>query len=199
MVIESQYALEKQQKRIHLVLKNYVNLKKIKMKKIFCISALLVLFAGLYSPAYSQAKFGHIDTGELLQMMPGRDAAQQELENYARELETTFTALQREFQTKYQDYLENQESFSQLIRQTRERELTSLQERIMEFQESAQEDLMEKENSLLRPIIEQARAAIESVAQENGYSYIFDTSMGMLLFAEPSDDIMDKVKAKIGI
>ncbi len=169
------------------------------MKNFFRISLLVVLLLGLNSNVFSQAKFGHIDTNELLQLMPGREEARQELERYARELESTFTAMQREFQTKYQDFLENQESFSQLIRQSRERELVSLQERIMEFQESAQEDLMEKENRLLRPIIDKARTAIEEVAKENGYTYIFDTSMGVVLYSEPADNIMEKVKAKIGI
>lgn len=169
------------------------------MKNIFRISLLVVFLLGLNTTVFSQAKFGHINTNELLQQMPGREEATQELEKYAGELETTFSAMQNEFQTKYQDYLENQETYSQLIRQSKERELESLQQRIMEFQESAQEDLVQKENELLRPIIEKARKAIEDVARENGYSYVFDSSMGVLLYSEPTDNLMDKVKAKIGL
>lgn len=169
------------------------------MKKIFSIALLMVFFLGINATAIAQNKFGHIDTNELLGMMPGREAAQQELERYARELEAQFTTMQREFQTKYQEYLENQETYSQLIRQSKERELTSLQERITEFQESAQEDLMAKENELLQPIVEKARNAIEEVAKENGYAYVFDRSMGVLLYSEPGDDIMPQVKTKLGI
>jgi outer membrane protein len=169
------------------------------MKNLFRISLLAVILLGLNFSAYSQAKFGHIDTNQLLQQMPGRQAATQELEKFARELETQFTALQTEFQTKYQNFLENQQSLSQTIRQTRERELMSLQERIQEFQESAQQDLMQKENQLLRPIIDRARQAIQEVAKENGYTYVFDSSTGVLLYSEPSDDLMERVKAKIGI
>lgn len=179
----------------HLTIKN----KFRQMKKIFSIAIMMVIFLGMNVTTIAQNKFGHIDTNELLMLMPGREEAQRELERHARELEAQFTTMQREFQTKYQDYLENQANFSQLVRQSRERELSSLQERIMEFQESAQQDLMDKENQLLQPIIEKARNAIESVAKENGYTYVFDRSMGMLLHAEPSDDIMAKVKAKLGI
>lgn len=169
------------------------------MKNLLRISLLMVFLIGVNANVFSQAKFGHINTNELLNQMPGREEAQKELEKYARELEAQFNSMQMEFQTKYQEYLENQETYSQLIRQSRERELGSLQERIMEFQESAQDDLMERENQLLRPIIEKARKAIEEVAKENGYTYVFDTSMGVLLYSEPSDDILDKVKAKIGL
>lgn len=169
------------------------------MKNLFRLSLLLVFFLGLNTNVFSQAKFGHINTTELMGQMPGRAAAQQELEKYAKDLETTFTALQSEFQNKYTNFLENQESLSQLIRQTRERELVSLQERIQEFQESAQQDIMNKENQLLKPIIDSARKAIQDVAVENGYTYVFDTSSGALLYSAPSDDLMNQVKTKLGI
>ncbi len=52
-------------------------------------------------------------------MMPGRDQAQADLERYAQELEETFAAMQQEFQNKYQDYIENQETYSQLVRQSK--------------------------------------------------------------------------------
>lgn len=170
-----------------------------KMKNLFRISLLVVFLIGINANVFSQAKFGHIDTNSLLTQMPGRTAAQQQLEQYAKDLESTFTALQSEFQTKYQSFLETQETLSQLIRQTKERELVSLQERIQEFQESAQQDIMAKENELLKPIIDQARQAIRDVASENGYTYVLDTSTGVVLYSEPSDDLMDKVKAKLGI
>ncbi len=169
------------------------------MKNFIRITFLMVILLGLNANVNAQTKFGHIDTGELLRQMPGRQAAQQELEKFARELETTFTALQREFQTKYTDFLENQQNLSQLIKQTRERELVSLQERIQEFQESAQQEIANKENQLLSPIIQSARTAIQEVARENGYNYVFDTSSGILLHSEPSDNLMVKVKAKLGL
>lgn len=170
------------------------------MKKLQNIT-LLVLFLLGSATLFAQqpVKIGHINTSELLAMMPGRDSAQVELERYARELEVTFTTMQTEFQTKYQDYLEKQATFSDLIRQSRERELGSLQERIQEFQESAQQDLAAQENKLLNPIIEKARTAISDVAKENEFTYILDTGMGVVLFHENGEDIMPLVKTKLGI
>lgn len=149
--------------------------------------------------AQTGTKFGHINTNELLRLMPGREEAQAEIERYARDLEQTFAEMQNEFQTKYQEYLENQETFSQLVRQSKERELQSLNERIMEFQESAQQDIMEQEQRLLNPIIERAREAISTVAREHGYTYIFDTSGGSIVFWENGDNIMPLVREELGI
>ncbi len=170
------------------------------MKKLISLSLLLLILLGSTSlTAQTDAKFGHINTNELLRMMPGREQAQAELEQYARELEETFSAMQTEFQTKYQDYLEKQESFSQLVRQSRERELQSLNERIMEFQESAQQDLIEQEERLLSPIIQEARNAIQKVGREHGFTYIFDTSGGSMVFWENGEDIMPLVRAELGL
>ncbi len=170
------------------------------MKKLLNLSFLVVfLLASATVSAQQPAKFGHIDTNELLSLMPGRDSARVQLERYARELETQYVTMQNELQTKYQDYLEKESTFSELIRQSRQRELTNLQERILEFQESAQQDLVEQENRLLSPIIEKAQKAIADVATENGFTYIFDISSGAVLFWEKGENIMPLVKGKLGL
>lgn len=171
------------------------------MKKLLNLSFLVIFILASSATVFAQqpAKFGHIDTNELLRLMPGRDSAQVQLERYARELESQYVAMQNELQTKYQDYLEKESTFSELIRQSRQRELTNLQERILEFQESAQQDLIDQENRLLSPIIEKARQAISDVANENGFTYIFDISSGALLFWEKGENIMPLVRVKLGL
>ena len=59
--------------------------------------------------------------------------------------------------------------------------------------------LQEKEKELLQPIIDRAKQAIAEVAKENGYTYIFDTSAGTLLYQQDSDDILALVKKKLGL
>lgn len=169
------------------------------MKKIFSIIFLSAIMLGTIGVAQSQTKFGHVNSQMLLQDMPGRAQAQQELETYAQELEQTFTALQNEYMTKLQNYQDNLATLSETVKRDRERELGNLQERIQEFQQSAQQDLMTRENELLQPIIDTVRVAIEDVAKENGYDYVFDLSVGSLLYAQPADDLMPMVREKLGI
>ena len=168
------------------------------MKKLLYLPLLVLLLVGTTVSA-QQPKFGHINTSELLSIMPGRDSAQVKMEQYAQTLEQQFTTMQTELQTKYQDYLTNEATYSDLIRQSKQREITSIQERLQEFQEQAQQDLVNQENQLLTPIIDAARKAIEDVAKENGYSYVFDTAGGQVLYFPLSDNIMNLVKAKLGI
>jgi len=88
---------------------------------------------------------------------------------------------------------------SSIIKQTKEKEILDLQRRIQEFQQTAQEDLQNKENELTAPIIEKARNAVRDVAKENGYTFIFNSTEGLLLYTEPADDIMALVKKKLGL
>ena len=88
---------------------------------------------------------------------------------------------------------------TELIRTTKEQELNDLNQRIQVYQQNAQQKLQEKEKELLQPIIDRAKQAISDVAKENGYSYIFDTSAGTLLYQQDSDDIFSLVKKKLGL
>ncbi|MDA3892871.1 MAG: OmpH family outer membrane protein [Salinivirgaceae bacterium] len=171
------------------------------MKKILTIVILLVAtFAGSQTFAQKQYKFGHIDSNALLSIMPERENAKVELEKYAKQLESTLTSMQSEFERKYQNYVVSADSLSKLLRETKEGELSEMQQRIQNFQQTAQQDLGEKENELLQPIIAKAKTAISEVSEEGGYLYVFDVGTGVVLHhSADSEDILPLVKVKLGI
>ncbi|MCK4664341.1 MAG: OmpH family outer membrane protein [Bacteroidales bacterium] len=165
-----------------------------------------LLFVGLILISFTQSfaqgkyKFGHIDSNQLLSIMPEREKAQKELEKIASELEKELEAMQVEFNNKYQDYLAKVDSLSDLIKQTKEAELQEIQQRIQSFQATAQQELQNKETELIKPIIEKAQNAIKEIAKENSFTYIFDTGTGVVLyFSDDSQDIFPLVKKKLGI
>jgi outer membrane protein len=88
---------------------------------------------------------------------------------------------------------------SDIIRQTKEKEIYDLNQRIEDFQYTGQQQLAAKEAELMSPLIEKARQAVEDVAKANGYTYIFNSTGGILIYAEPSDDVMDLVKKKLNL
>ena len=160
---------------------------------------LVVLLIGTASFAQN-LKFGHINSQELLSLMPERDSAQLILENYAQQLEDQLEVMQVEYNNKVQQYLAEQENYTNLIKQTKEQELTDMQERIQNFQATAQQDIQQKEAELIQLIIDKAEKAIQDVAKEQGFTYIFDLARGTILyFSEASQDILPLVKAKLKI
>jgi len=168
--------------------------------KTLILSSIILLNVLAVSDLYAQKlKVGHINSSELLVNMPGRDDAQKELIEYATLLEEQLKMMVSEFEKKYEDYLANETKMTELIKQTKQSELTQLQARIQEFQESAQEDLQRKETQLIQPMLQKAQDAIKKVAKEKGYTYVIDTSSGSLLYFEDTDDILSIVKKELGI
>lgn len=170
------------------------------MKK---IAVLLMLTFGLMisgsSYAQNTGKFGHVDFATLYSMMPGLDSVRILFEDYNQSVQEQFAAMQTELENKYNDYVANMETMSDIIRSTKEAEINDLKERMDNFEVTATQDLQAKEVELTSPIIEKARDAVADVAKENDYRYIFNSTEGLLLYADPGDDVMDLVKAKLGI
>lgn len=170
------------------------------MKKIFTLVAVVALSAFATVANAQTFKFGHIDSGALLQQMPEREQARVQLEKYAKQLQDQMSAMQTEFETKYQAYMEQADSLPQVLRETKERELAEIQQRFQVFQQTAQQDLSTKEGELLQPIIEKAKNAIDEVAAENGFIYVFDMSTGAILYnSDQSTDLLPLVLKKLGI
>ena len=167
-------------------------------KKAVALFSLVVLFSS-FGYAQTSLKLGHIDSNEILALMPETDSLQNELKNYAEYLDQQMNTMAMEYQSKITDYQDNVATMSDLIRQTKEKEITDLQARIQAFQQSADQDLSAKQAELFNPLIEKVKNAINEVGRENGYTYILDVGAGAVVFFEGGDDVLPLVKKKLGI
>jgi len=150
----------------------------------------------IYLHAQAQ-KYGHVNSAEILQTMPGVDSISIKLQDFQNELQTLHSELMQEYQKK-QEALDKDGAFmSPSVRSIREKELLDLGNRIQEFQYSAQDDLEQKQIDLVKPFQDKIQKAIDDVAKENGYVYIFDTQV--LLYSEGGNEITLLVKKKLGI
>ncbi len=163
-------------------------------KNIFII---LLSFITLFLNA--QNKFGYIDSQELLILMPERDAAEKEVQEFAKTLEGQLSSMTAEYQQRVEEYQNNESTYTDLVKQDKIAEITGLEQRIQTFQQNAQQSLQIKEQELLEPILTKARNAIEEVAQEGNYTYIFDKSIGSILYAKESENVLPLVKNKLGL
>ncbi|MDB4656159.1 OmpH family outer membrane protein [Flavobacteriales bacterium] len=165
------------------------------MKKILIVLMAVVMAA----PAFAQQKFGHIDSAALLEIMPEKAKAEKDLEAFAAEFQSALEAMAKEYEGKVAAFQQGEQGMIKTVRDTKVREISDLERRIQEFQQQAQEEIGKKEQEVLTPIIDKARKAIDEVAVENGYTYVFDASLGVLLYAKDSEDVMADVKAKLGL
>ena len=171
------------------------------MKKFVTILSVVVLIFACASASKAQnaVKIGYIDFNTLIAAMPGVDSVKIKLQKYQQTLSDQLDAMRAEFENKYLDYQSQSASMSDLIKQTKEKELQDLQGRIDGFQTKAQQDLQSKQQELLQPIVDKAKAAIQDVAKENKYTYIMNSIEDVVLYKEPGNDVMDLVKKKLGL
>jgi len=157
----------------------------------------------LANTGFSQAvgaKIGHINSLELLSLLPEVKAADEKLQAETKTLEDQYAAMMKEYETKAKEIQSKIEEMDDLIKETKIKELQDTEQRIGKFQADAQEKVAKKQEELYKPIYEKADAAIKAVADANGYTYIFDTSKGGIIYAgTDAVDILSLVKTHLGL
>lgn len=169
------------------------------MTRILAILCGLLLGLNINAQAQGTLKFGHINSTQLLSLMPETKNADSSLQKFGQSLENQLKTMTAEYQGKISDFKSKEASMAEPIRDAKLKEISDLEERIQSFQESAQSSMQKKKEELYTPILKKAEEAINAVAKDNKFSYIFDTSAGTLLFAQEGDDVLPLVKGKLGL
>ena len=147
--------------------------------------------------AFSQ-KLGHINGQNLVEHMPEYKTAYEELTVYKKQFEDALAVMQQEYQAQIADFEKNKASWPQVLAQSKVTEIQQKEQSIMDFQESASSDVSAEEQRKIDPILKKAKQAIEDVSKANGYTYVFDSGTGTLLYLG-GDDVTKLVCTKLGI
>ena len=142
------------------------------MKKI-----ILIVAAALVSLSASAQKFAPVNFNELVMLMPAADSARAQIAASQQEAQDTYKSMTDEFQVKYQQYQQKSSTWTPAIRESKEKELQDIQTRIQDFDQSIQQELQQQQQQLMAPIQQRAVAAVEKLAKEGGYIYVFEASM----------------------
>jgi outer membrane protein len=167
------------------------------MKKVFTIVLMAAALLVANGQVKAQTKFGYISVNELLESMPDMKKADSSLQQFrealiqsARDKEATLN----EGITKF-----NADS-SKMTTAVKEVKRTELQKKLQELQgedQRIQQELEKKQQELLAPLQKKALDAINAVAKESNYAYVFIKDA--LIVSPPADDIAPLVKKKLNI
>ena len=111
------------------------------MKKILLIA--VTAFAAV--SAFAQPKFAHVNTTELVQLCPEMDKARETINAASLDAQETFNDMQTEFNTKLQAYQTKGSTWTAATRESKEKELTEIQQRIQEFSQTVQAELQQQQ------------------------------------------------------
>lgn len=169
------------------------------MKKTIYILFIAICALTINVTAQNDAKFGHLNYAELMQLVPGFDTAQTNLLSYQNELQAEGEQMVNEFKEKQAQLqaFANTATATQAKLKIKQDELENLYKRIQEYSQSIESLVYEKQLEILKPLQDLLLEAIKDVAKEGNYTYIFDVNT--LASSALGDDISEKVKIKLGI
>ena len=173
------------------------------MKKVMVPALMLVALLFSFTNISAQAKYGHVNLGNLIAGMNETKAADAELEALQKQIVAKGEQMATAFQAKVQKFYEaaNSGSMAPAEQQKQQAALEQEQQTIAAYEQTSMQRVNQKRAELIEPIVTKAKAAIARVAKANGYVAIFDTSAvyNGILFAAESEDITALVKKDLGI
>ena len=166
------------------------------MKKFFLVAAAAIF---TLSASAQNLKFAHVNFSELVQLMPEADDARAQINAQSKEFEDTYQSMIEEFQTKYSQYQQKSSTWTATIRESKEKELTDIQTRIQEFQQTASTELQQSQNNLMAPIQQKALDTVNKLAKEGGYIYVFEKSSVLYINEAASVDLTPAARKALNI
>lgn len=177
------------------------------MRAVF-ILLMTVISAGAFAQTTTQTapvvqKIGYADWDYIFSQMPEYKQIESEVKTHGDQLQAQLKAKYQEYETKLKAYQASASTMVDAVRRDKETELTQLQENIQKFQQDAQASLQKKQNDLMEPVFGKVGKAIESVAKENGYTFIINPQLvgggDVLLYNDEKYNISLLVLKKMGI
>jgi len=168
------------------------------MKRFFFV---LMITVCAVSTSFAQ-KYGHVNFGNLLNLMPEVVSAEASLQAYEKEQVGIGEEMAKAFQAEYERIAKLVQGGEMTPKAQKEAEakLQTEQAKIQQFEQQLAVNIEKKRQELLGPIIQKAKDTVSAVAKEGGYELVFDSSIfGSVLFAETTTDLLPMVKAKLGV
>ena len=165
------------------------------MKKL--ILCAICAFCGL--TANAQAKFGHVNTQEIIQAMPEYTAAKNEIDKLTAQYEADLKSMQDELQKKGEAFDKEQATLPENIKQRRQQELQDMYTKIQQSYQDNQQALQKASGEKMQAIQTKVLDAIKSVGTAGNYVYIMENNSLPYISTTLSTDVTAQVKAKLGL
>lgn len=165
--------------------------------------SILLLTLAVAAPAAAQQRIAYIDTESILSQITEYRTVQANLDRLAQQWQAELTELQREVDALERDFEARELLFTEAERE-RKREEIRAKKQEMESRRTQRfgpdGEFFREQQRQMRPVQERLLDAIEQVAKDEEYDYVFDKSGDFLfLYARPELDISDLVLEELGI
>jgi outer membrane protein len=166
------------------------------------IITLLSIFVLSIMPAVAQQKYACVNTDYVLRCIPDYANAQKRIDKYVADLQKELTDKQSEIEELRAEYEQESYLLPDNLKKRRQEEIKLKEQELRSLQQQrfgVGGDLDKKRAELLKPVQDRVYAAIERIAQEKNYAFVFDKAGSpAVLFANKKFDISDDVLESLG-
>ena len=163
---------------------------------------LLLMFLGLQQVTLAQ-KYAYVDTEYILNKIPEYKEAQKLIDELSKGWQNEIENKYKQIERKQQEFQAEAILLPDEMKQKRKEEILKLQKEARELQKQrfgVNGDLFKKREELIKPIQDRVFDAIQQVASQSNYAFIFDkANQSNLLYADSKYDKSDLVLKKMGI
>ena len=171
------------------------------IKKSVLLFSLLFVFCNLNSFVSAQTKVGYIDSKKILDAMQDSKDAKLRLDNLVNEWQAELKVLQDSLKLVKDDYEKKKLILTDQLKEQTEAQITGLETavtnfKVQKFGENGEYFI--KQTEFMKPVQDRVFKAIEFVAKDGGFDYVFDRNSDiMLLYVNENYDLTGKVIKQI--
>ena len=153
-----------------------------------------------FTAANAQAKFGHVNTQEIIQAMPEYNTAKTEIDKLQAQYEADLKSMQDELQKKADAFDKEQATLPDNIKQRRQTELQEMYQKIQQSYQDNQQALQKASSEKMQAITAKVLDAIKAVGQAGDFVIINEINAGIPYISTTlSTDVTAQVKTKLGL
>ena len=143
--------------------------------------------------------FGYISYQGVLTSMPEYTVAQENIKRLKAKYEEEAQRVEKDFNAKYESFLEGQRDFPKSILEKRQMELQELMTKNIAFKEESKRLLEMAERDAMSPLYDTLNAVLKMIAEDKKLAFIINTDNNACPYSNPTQgiDLNDLVKATL--
>ena len=165
-------------------------------------AALLTVVALLALPSVRAQKYACVNSDQVMKKLPDYVQVQNRLDQYVTEWQQEIEAKYQEYETLQAEYQQKSYLLPDNLKRHHEEQIKAKHQEIVALQQQrfgVGGDMDKKRAELLKPVQDRVYAAIERVANEKNYAFVFDRSgTSTVLYANAKYDITSQVLDALG-
>lgn len=145
------------------------------------------------------ARIAYVNLQEILRRTPGYVAAESTYRRVITGYQAELQRAQQQLDSAVQAFDQQSIALSPAARQTKQKDLQAMQQRMVQRQQALQDSAQAKEDELMEPLRSRINSIIQGIRAESNYSLIVDADAGggFVLAADPALNITARVLQRL--